>query len=292
MNPPGRPPRVIKVRLGGRSFRFVYLNSAVVWPDTRLILSTLGGRHASTAAGGFVDRRLTARQRKRLAVRLDLGRDADVIVVAREHPACGLGLTAAQARGIARGRFTRWSQVVGVPAGGPDAIALRVEQSTTGAKVPRWGIRDHRKYASGARGAADGGLGRAAAGDQSVAALTSWTRARAYGQRVCAVPIGGIAPTDASVFALAYPAAFPITYVVPRRLSRATRFTRAMMKGFVGWLGGREAADQFRSRGMMLVADGPPALEQPPADTGPPPPEAIAVEEPPPGAVEMPGPEG
>jgi hypothetical protein len=159
--------------------------------------------------------------------------------------------------------------------------------------VPRWGVRDGRKYARGARGAADGGLAQAAGGDQAVAGLTSWTRARAYGLNVCSVPINGVAPTDATVFALSYPAAFPISYVVPRSPFGASKLSRAMMKGFVDWLRGVDAAEQFRARGMMLVADGPPAPNPEPApqDDGPPP-GAIPVEEPPPGAVEVPGPEG
>jgi hypothetical protein len=293
MNPPGRAPRVTTVRYGGKTFRFFYANSAAVWPDTGLILSTLSRRYASTTAGAFVDRRLTARQRKRLAVRVDLGRDADVLVVARDHPVCSAGLTTSQARGIARGSIERWSQVVDMPAGARDAIAVRVEKSSTGGKVPRWGVRDVRKYAIGARGAADGGLGQAAAGDHAVAGLTSWTRARSYGRTVCSVPIDGVAPTDATVFALSYPAAFPISYVVPRFPFRASRLSRAMMKGFVDWLRAADAADQFRAHGMMLVADGPPApaLEPTPQDDAPPL-DAIIVEEPPPDAVEVAGPEG
>jgi hypothetical protein len=272
----GMPPtRIARVRSGGRTFRFVYLNSAVVWPRTSMILSELSGRYASTAAGGFVDRPLTAKQRRRLVVRLDLGRDADVLAVAKDHPACATGLTTAQARGIARGTITRWSEVV---AGAPGAIAVRVEQSSTGAKVPRW---EAREYAKGTKGAADGGLGAAAQGDQAVAALTSWSRARAYAATTCSVPIDGVAPTDASVFALSYPAAFPISYVVPRRPFRATRYGRAVMRGFVDWLGGSDAAKQFRARGMMLVADGPPAPPPPPPPPEEPPPEdAIPVEEP------------
>jgi hypothetical protein len=291
MNPPGRAPRLTTVRYGGKTFRFFYQNSAVVWPDTGLILSTLARRYASTAAGGFVDRRLTARQRKRLTVRADLGRDADVLVVARDHPVCSAGLTASQARGIARGSIERWSQVVSLPAGAPDAIAVRVEQGATGAKVPRWGVRDARRYATGARGAADGGLAQAARGDKAVAGLTSWSRARAYGPSVCSVPINGVAPTDATVFALGYPAAFAISYVVPRSPFGASRRSRAMLKGFVDWLRGPEAAEQLRARGMMLVADGPPAPVPEPAPQGDgPPPDAIPVEQPPPGAVEVSGP--
>jgi hypothetical protein len=288
MDPPGRT-----VRYGGKTFRFFYQNSAAVWPDTGLILSTLSRRYASSLAGAFVDRRLTARQRKRLTVRVDLGRDADVLVVAKDHPACSAGLTASQARGIARGSIERWSQVVDLAAGAPDAIAVRVEKSSTGGKVPRWGLRDARRYASGARGAADGGLGQAAGGDRAVAGLTSWTRARGYRQSVCSVPINGVAPTDATVFGLSYPAAFPISYVVPRSPFGGSRFTRAMMKGFVDWLRGPDAAELFRARGMMLVADGPPAPVPPPAPqyVGPPP-DAIPVEEPPPDVLEVAAAEG
>ena len=278
------------MRYGGKTFRFFYQNTAAVWPRTGLILSTLSGKYASTTAGGFVDRRLTARQLKRVSVRADLGRDADVLVVASDHPVCNAGLTASQARRIARGGIERWSQVVGLPAGAPDAIALRVEKTSSGWKIPRWGVR---KYAKGARGAADGGLAQAVRGDQAVAAITSWTRARGYGRSVCRVPIDGVAPTDATVFALSYPAAFPISYVVPRSPSGASRYSRAMMKGFLDWLRGADAAKQFRARGMMLVADGPPAPTSEPApEDDVPPADAIPVEEPPPGALEVAGPEG
>jgi hypothetical protein len=281
------PDRVRRVRSGGKTYRFLYQNSAVVWPKTSMILSQLSGRYASSVAGGFVDQALTARQRKRLVVRIDLGRDADVLAVARDHPACGAGLTTAQARGIARGTITQWSEVV---ADAPGAIAVRVEEPIPGAKVARWGVGDARRYAKGAKGAPDGGLGAAARGDRSIAALTSWSRARAYASSVCAVPIDGVAPTDASVFERSYPAAFPIGYVVPRHPYRATRHGRAVMRGFLAWLGGPEAAKLFRQRGMMLVADGPP--QPPPPEQPEPPPDAIPVDEPPPGAIEVPAPSG
>ena len=293
MAPPNRAPHIATVRNGGRTFRFVYQNSAAVWPDTGLIVRTLSGRYANSTAGGFVDRRLTAKQRRRLVVRVDLGRDADVVVVAAGHPACGAGLTVAQARGIARGAITRWSQVVALAPGAPDAIAVRVEQTSTGGKVPRWGVIEDRKFAKGTRAAADGGLGQVASGDQALAALTSWTRARAY-RGVCAVPIGGVAPTDASVFELRYPAAFPISYVAARRPFRSSTLSRAMMTGFVDWLRSGEAAALFRARGMMLVADGipEPAPVPPAQDSAPPSDNATMVEQPPPGAVEIAGPEG
>ena len=262
IHPPNQALRPVSVRYAGRTWRFVYRNSAAVWPSTGLIVRTLSRASGFGAAtsGAFVDRRLTARERRRLSVRADLGREADVLVVAREHPACTNGLTVAQARGIARGTVTRWSGVGSLAPGAPDTIAVRVKTDGTGAKEPRWGVTDAKRFAAGSRGASDGGLGQAAQGDLAVAGLTSWSKARGYGDSVCAVPVDGVAPTDASVFALQYAAAYPITFVVSRRLSGAPRERRAAMKGFVDWLKGPAAAEQFRARGMLLVADGiPPA---------------------------------
>jgi hypothetical protein len=85
----------------------------------------------------------------------------------------------------------------------------------------------------------------------------------------------------------------PISYVVPGSPSGASRFSRAMMKGFVDWLRREDAAEQFRARGVMLVADGPPTPTPEPAPQEEvPPDEEVPVEEPPPGAVEVGGPEG
>ena len=139
MNPADRPPRITNVRLGGKTFRFFYQNSAVVWPSSDLILRTLGDKYASTSRAASS----TAASPRRSA---GASRCASTSAATptcspwpTDHPACAAGLTAAQARGIARGTITRWSQVVSLPAGAPDAIAVRVERTSTGAKVPRWG---------------------------------------------------------------------------------------------------------------------------------------------------------
>jgi hypothetical protein len=282
--------RVQPVRYGGRSFRFRYLNSTTGAADTTQVLSRLGSRYASATHGGFLDGRVPSRHRKRVVVRADLGRDADVVVVAAQHPACIAGITAAQAQGIARGTVTRWSQILSLPPGQPDAIDVRVQTGSLGTMVPLWGVTGKRKYADRARRAADGGLSQAARGDRAVAGLTSWSRARRSGASVCAVPVNGVAPTDASVYALGYPAAFPISYAVSHALAKASRNTRAVMSGFVTWLKGPDAGKLLRQSGMLLVADGPPA---PPAPAAPPPEQdgseapqdAQVVSEPPPGAV-------
>ena len=50
----------------------------------------------------------------------------------------------------------------------------------------------------GARAAPNGGLSEAASGNLAIAAVTSWSRA-APRVTTCAVPVGGAAPSDASV---------------------------------------------------------------------------------------------
>ena len=74
----------------------------------------------------------------------------------------------------------------------------------------------------------DGGVSAAAAGDTSIAAITSWSRLRRVVPGTCVVPLDGIAPSDATVGDLSYPEAFPVTYLRPRfaidSYDRATAF--------------------------------------------------------------------
>jgi hypothetical protein len=252
----GAIPKPITVRMGGSTYRFVYMvNSAAVWPDSGMILRTLqrASGYAASASGAFVDRKLTASQRRRLQVRLDLGRDADVLAVAQGHPACTTGLTRDQARAIARGTIRDWSAV----GAGSGPIALRLTATGSEGFEPRLGwklkISEITDPPAGARATRDGGLGEAASGNMAIAAVTSWSRARRYASGVCVVSIGGVTPSDETVMALTYPEAYPISYVVSRRLSGAAKSSRAAMKGFVDWLGGPVATEQFRQRGMLLV---------------------------------------
>ena len=121
-----------------------------------------------------------------------------------------------------RGQIRTWS-AAGVPApASGDAIALR----RAGAGIERFveprfgaGWRTPR----GAKAARDGGVSEAASGNLAIAAVTSWSRARAFQATTCAVPVGGAAPSDASVRALSHPDAYPISFVTLRRLgTRAT----------------------------------------------------------------------
>jgi hypothetical protein len=212
-------------------------------------------RRYPSPQGIFLDRRLKAAERRHVEVRADLARDADVLAVGREHPACASGVSRAVARGIAAGTIRTWSAAgVPTPASG-DAIALR--RAGTGVErfvEPRFGAGI--SLPRGARAAFDGGLSEAASGDLAVAAVTSWSRARAYQVTTCPVPVGGAAPSDASVRALSHADAYPISFVTLRRL----RKVRPIVAAFLQYLTGPRAATSFRQRGMLLVKEPWPAV--------------------------------
>jgi hypothetical protein len=252
IHPVGQRIVPITVRVGGRKHRYVFGNAAaVVGPSAGIYLrNMIRARRYPSPQGVFVDRWLTAAQRRHVRVRADLGRDADVLAVHRGHPACGSGVSRAAARRIASGAIRTWSAAgVATPSSG-DAIALRragtgIERSVE----PRFGAGT--RLPNGAKAAHDGGLSEAASGNPAIAAVTSWSRARALQGSTCAVPVGGAAPNDASVRALAHPSAYPIAFVTLRRL----RTSRPIVAAFLKYLTGVEAKASFRQRGMLLVGE-------------------------------------
>ncbi|MEA2367171.1 MAG: hypothetical protein QOI32_2683 [Thermoleophilaceae bacterium] len=252
IHPLGQRVTPITVRVGGRRYRYIFDNAAaVVGPSANIYLrNMLRARRYPSPQGVFLDRRLKSAERRYLTVRLDLARDADVLMAAHDHPACTGGVSRSVARGIAAGTIRTWS-AAGVPAPpSGDSIALR-RAGTGSDKVvePRFGAGY--RLPAGARKAYDGGLGEAASGDTAIAAVTSWSRARSYGSSTCAIPVGGSAPTDASVRALSHPDAYPISFVMLKRL----KDVRPMAAAFVKYLAGPRATDSFRKRGMLLVKD-------------------------------------
>jgi hypothetical protein len=260
IHPAGERVEPITVRVGGRTYRYVFGNaSAVVAASVDIyVRNMIRARRYPSPEGVFLDRRLRAAERRHLRVRADLGRDADVLAVQRGHPACAAGVSRAAAREIAAGKIRSWSAAgVPTPASG-DAIALRRAGPGIERLVePRFGAGW--RLPSGARAAADGGLSEAAAGNLAIAAVTSWSRARAFQQTTCAVPVGGSAPSDASVRALAHPDAYPIAFVTLKRL----RTVRPIAAAFVKYLTGPNATASFRQRGMLLVSDAWPAVPAP-----------------------------
>jgi hypothetical protein len=266
IHPAGQPVVPIKVRVGGRTHRYVFDNAAaIVGPSIGIYLRNLIRiRRFPSPEGIFVDRSLTKRERRHTRVRVDLGRDADVLAVTRGHPACATGLSRADARAIAKGRIRTWS-AAGVSVPGADAIALR--RAGDGRSVePRFGHSP--RLPAGARGVPDGGLSEAAAGNLRIAAVTSWSRARSYQQTTCAVPVGGAAPDDASVRALSHRDAYPIRFVTLKRLNSSTykgHDTRPIVAAFIKYLTGPAATSQFRQRGMLLAGEGWPPVPGRPA---------------------------
>jgi hypothetical protein len=271
-HPVGERVVPIKVRVGGRTHRYIFGNaSAAVGPSADIYLRNIVRmRRYPSPQGVFLDRRLTATERRHLQVRADLGRDADVLAVSRGHPACVSGVSRSVVRGIAAGRIRTWSAAgVPTPASG-DAIALRragdgIERSVE----PRFGAGF--RAPAGASAARDGGLSEAASGNQAIAAVTSWSRARAYAVTTCVVPVAGTAPDDASVRALSHPDAYPISFVTLRRLGGRDRGVRPITAAFLKYLTGPRATASFRGRGMLLVKDTwPPLPQPPPAEPAPP----------------------
>lgn len=250
-----RPPTTFRINGHGQR---VYWNNTVIGGYT-VAQALRSMRRHSLASVLLADRRLTASERKRFREAFALYDDADVMVVAVGHPACQ-GITRAQARDIVAGRVTRWSQVV--TGAGSEPISVRYRGSGAQADL-RFGARYVRRssgryrpsYPPGSRGSADGGIRAAASGDQSVAAVTAWSRFQPQ-PGVCAVPLNGTAPSDASVSARTYPEAFRVTYVVPRRRPRspvqrkAAQIVQAFMKS--------DTAKAYLARRGLLVVGGAP----------------------------------
>ncbi len=274
IHPRGERVVPITVRFGGRTYRYTFGNAAAaVGPSADIYLrNMIRARRYPSPQGIFLDRRLTAAERRYVKVRADLGRDADVLVVAREHPACGSGVSRAAARGIAAGTIRTWS-AAGVPApSSGDGIALRrAGDGIDGFVEPRFGAGARMPRA--ARAARDGGLSEAASGNAAIAAVTSWSRARAFGATTCAVPVGGAAPDDASVRALVHPDAYPISFVTLRRLSTSRdRAVAPITAAFLKYLTGPRATASFRQRGMLLLEEAWPPVPGPQAEPEPQPP--------------------
>jgi hypothetical protein len=270
--------RSYRYRLGGSTFTGIWVPAAIGRKDATEALTEVAkgvGLGANGAAAIVVDRPLTRAEKGRFEVLADLYRDADVLVVAAGHPACG-GITRKAARDVAEGRATRWSQVVA--GAGADAIKLRYPADGFGNGVPHLGVRwvgrfNKQRVAYGPAGkpAGDGGVSLAAGGDQAVAAITTWSRVRGLGASVCAVPLGGIAPTDASVASLRYPEAFPVLYAVGRRRD-ASAFARAqtvvVRREVRAFLRSERCKALLRGQGVLVVGDPLPA-PQPPTTTSP-----------------------
>jgi hypothetical protein len=263
--------RIYRYTLGGSTFVGAWHPASVGVLDASEALAReyrAVTRFATVPNGVIVDRKLTAVEQQRFKQLADLYRDADVLVVAAAHPACA-GITRAQARAIATGGIRQWSQVVTGASGG--AIRVRHLVDGFGAGVPHLGAKWIGKlnkwrvnYAPGAQGAPDGGVSAAAGGDQSIAAITTWSRVRLRRAGTCVVPLDEVAPSDATVVGLTYPEAFPVTYVVTRKLSGRSVVARARSavhrRAMGEFLNSERAKALLRRQGLLVTGDAlPPA---------------------------------
>ena len=258
---PVPPDRSYRYRRGGYTFVGPWIPASVsVLSTTEALTRLLKDPYGAAGSGLLADRRLTRREARRVIRLADLYRDADVLVVAAGHPACA-GIGRAQARAIATGRITRWSQVV--PGAPVDAIRVRHLVDSGGAAVPHLGtgwigrLNNWRvNYAAGAVGDSDGGVARARAGDASVAAVTTWSRVRAAPAGVCVVPLNGVAPSDETVRSLRYPEAFPVSYVVTRRIVARSAAGRASIavqrRAMRTFLRSARLRGMLASRGLLI----------------------------------------
>jgi hypothetical protein len=99
IHPPGQRVVPIAVRIGGRRYRYTFGNAAaVVGPTANIFLKNMiRARRYPSPEGIFLDRRLKAAERRHVRMRVDLGRDADVLAVSSDHPACASGVSRAAA---------------------------------------------------------------------------------------------------------------------------------------------------------------------------------------------------
>ena len=260
-----------KVRAGGRSYIGPWANYVISRRSTsealKFMLRSSKGRYGEVDDLHYADRELTAREKRSFKVLADLMREADVLVVAKGHPACN-GLTREQARRIARGDVTRWSQVLGaLPEGQPDQIALRYLQRSKDLHAEvRFGVT---RYPSGARGDLNGGLVQAGKGDRAVAGVTSWSDVRrGWQQRICAVPLDGVAPSDATVMDRSYPEAFRITLVALKK-RQWSPLARELRMRYVKTMTSAKVKQQLRDRGMLVAGDPVAAAPTPGSSTQP-----------------------
>lgn len=234
----------VKLRVGGDVYRGEWINSLATRLSTTQALTEI--RRYELPYFTYADRKLGSAERRRFEVLLDIGRDADVLAVKAGSPLCTNGVTLAQARGIATGKITNWSAV----GGGSGSIALR-HVVVRGTFEPRLGAA---KKPAAAKGRADGGVADAAQ-DASVAAVTSWSRARSRGD-VCAVPVDGLQPTNTTVHGLTYKGAYPVTFVGSKKRKRDA-ISKARVKYYVNFLKSAAATKVFRGTGMLLTAEKP-----------------------------------
>jgi phosphate transport system substrate-binding protein len=233
-----RPRGWFTVKVGKRTYKAQWSNTVENAPTAAVAAGTFA---FDPDAGLFLDRPLTAAEQKRADVLADVARDADVLVLNRANPACG-GLTYAQAKSLAAGEITDWSQV------GSDAGPVTLHLTGEGFPNGLFGVE---KLPPGAVLSSSGGLG-ATTRDRSSASVVPFSSVRDLpAEAACIVPLDGIAPSEDTVRSLAYPGAFPVRFVMSKKRSRRA-LDRLMVKRYVAFLRSERARSAFAATGAVL----------------------------------------
>lgn len=192
---------------GGNEYRIQWNNAAFSAPGPKP--SRQGGPYGTVTAGLY-DRPLTEAQLRKFGLKQRLlWGDADVIVAAKDSPVCA-GLTPSQVDGVLGGSITDWRAVFpSWPTGVDSAVRLNVPLDYAG--KPRWAF-GRNTYAPGFSRTTDSASLRLAGGQVAVQKLSFVERYLASAG-LCAVPVGGVAPSEQSTRDLTYPPAYQVYYV-------------------------------------------------------------------------------
>jgi hypothetical protein len=169
--------------------------------------SALRNARNTGTAGAFVDRRLTAAERRAWHSQL-VWIDGDVLVVNTSNPLCTSGTSRAAARSkLATATRGTWYAPAGL-TGDPEYL---------------FGLHPRKRGASGYGKAVrivdeQAAIG-AVASDPTAIAAVAWSAARGAvaAGAVCAVPLGGVTASEATLRTGRYPASVPVSFAWPRR---------------------------------------------------------------------------
>lgn len=241
-----------RLRVGRRTVPVFWAMAAASAPDTT---DALRQARQEVRAAAVADRPLSAAERRRFQV-VPLYIDGDVLVAAAGSPICTTGLTLPRVRAILRGDVTRWSQAAPGAAGMPEPIRAWVPL-TSGTKLrlfevapPRMRLEPARpvppygRYGASVRALPESALVARAAEPGAIAAMRYSSAAFAIaGGSVCAVPIGGVSPSEETLRSGAYPVTRPIGLAFSRR--PAPPVIRAIRAEFVRWATGPKGIGRY-----------------------------------------------
>lgn len=249
--PPGDlPPRL---QVGRRRVPVLWAMAAVSARDTT---EALARARRDVGSAAVVDRPLSAAERRRFRV-VPLYTDADVLIAAAGSPACTTGMPLPRARALLRGDVTRWAQAAPAAAGMTEPIRAWVPLGAGGIELPLFDVAAPRqrleparpvprfgRYGPAVRGVPESALPARAAQPGAVAAMRYSSAAFSIaGGSVCALPIGGVTPSEDTLRGGAYPVTRPIGLAFSR--AAASAFTRAVRAEFVRWATGPKGIGRY-----------------------------------------------